>query len=362
MKYSLNFKILFLACSLLLILIVLIIRATAARQRRVIWLEDLNRQVVPLEIGGLVGTPERGTPRPAVSLSRGDRNAPEAAPPPPPPSIEKDTRRRDEIERERARLERILDSLPPTGLRGRSYFMRLAKEMELCWQKLSLPEPGLHHEGELSCYRLARRMVEDHGPGGGAAMETMDRYMASFVDEVQLICLRQRFPASRERAEFTRWACGGMEKAETHVLIFMIRLLGIMGDRDSVKSLQHYRQSGEGAVRTAAVWAMGMQGSPDVIDDIGKILADQSLPAGEGGAFMVALERIGGGRAAAALREVVRDARPLLAYEAYLSLEKLRGQPGRVLSLEEFEQGRSILCEDYSAWLKAQDARSEGIH
>jgi len=55
----------------------------------------------------------------------------------------------------------------------------------------------------------------------------------------------------------------------------------------------------------------------------------------------------------------VRDAKPLLAYEAYLSLRKLRGQPGRVLSLEEFEQGRTIIYEEVSAWQRAQDAQDK---
>ncbi len=343
-----------------------------------LWLEELNRQVVPLDIEDLAGTPERGAHRPAgslshldgepaaaspmpsqaVSLARVENNGFAPASPAPIPSIEKDTWRGDEIARERARLERILGPLPLNGLRGRSYFMSLAEEMELCWQKLGSPEPGPHHAGELICYRLARRMVEDRGPAGGAAAETMDRYMGSFADEVRRICLRQIFPASRERAEFTRWACGAMEKAETKVMIFLIRLLGIMGDRESVEPLQQSLRSDEGEVRAAAVWAMGMKGSPDVIDEIAEILSNQSLSAAEGEALVVALERIGGGRAAEALLELIRSARPLCAYDAYRSLAKLRGQPGRALSLEEFEQGRSLLCEDYAAWLKTQEARS----
>jgi len=346
MNYSLNFKILLLALALLLILVVLIFKAVMIRQRRVTWLEDLNRQVAPLAIEDLVGTPASGTPRRTRSSVREGRSAPEASPPGPAPSMEKDTQRRDEIERDRAKLERILDSLPAAGRMGRSYFVQLGKEMELCWQDLSSPDLGLHHEGEMICYRLVRQMVEDRGSGGGAAMDTMDRYGAAFIKEIQWICLRQRFQVSTGRSGFIHWAAATMEGAEEPVLIFLIRLLGIAGDQDSVRVLQRYSRSWKPEIRNAAVWAMGMQGSTEVIDEIGKMLADRSLPAEEGEAYLVALERIGGRRAAEVLREVAHDARPLLAYEAYLSLRKLEGQPGRVLSLEEFEQGRNILCEE----------------
>jgi hypothetical protein len=359
MNYSLNFKILLLALALLLILVVLTIKAVMIRQRRVTWLEGLNRQVVPLTIEDLAGTPESGAPRRTSSSVLEGRSAPEASPPAPAPSMEKDTQRRDEMARERAKLERILDSLPAAGRMGRSYFMRLGREMELCCREIGSPDLGLRHKGELICYRLVRQMVADRGSGGSAAMDTMDRYGAAFIKEIQGICLRQRFQASTGRSEFIRWAAAAMEGAESPVLIFLIRLLGIVGDRDSVKALPRYGRSWEPEIRRAAVWAMGMQGSPEVIDETGKILADRSLPAEEGEAFLVALERIGGRRAAGVLREVVRDARPLLAYEAYLSLRKLRGQPGRVLSLEEFEQGRTIIYEEVSAWQRAQDAQDK---
>ncbi|MCX6340188.1 MAG: HEAT repeat domain-containing protein [Candidatus Aureabacteria bacterium] len=355
MKCSLNFKIRLLALALLSILVLLIFKAIAVRQRRIIWLEDLSRQMVPLVLED-----RAVTPRPTVSPSHEGTSEPEATPTAPALSTGKGGRHRGEIERERARLERMLDNLPAAGPTGRSSFMRRAREMELCWQKLDSSEPALRREGELRCYRLAKGMVDDRGPGGGAAMETMDRYMAVFMDEVHEICLRQRFPASRERSRFSRWAAAAMEKAETPVLTFLIRLLGIVGDQDAAKALRPYCLSRDPVVRTTAVWAMGMQGSPEVIDEIGKILADRSLPAEEGEVFLAALERIGGRSAAGVLLEVVRSGRPLLAYEAYLSLGEMRGQTGRVLSLEEFEQGRTVLCEEYRAWQKAQDAQSEG--
>jgi hypothetical protein len=56
MNCSLNFKILLLALALLLVLVVLIFKAVMIRQRRVTWLEDINRRIAPLAMEDLVGT------------------------------------------------------------------------------------------------------------------------------------------------------------------------------------------------------------------------------------------------------------------------------------------------------------------
>lgn len=342
--------------SLLLLpaLVILIIRAAAVRQRGMVWLEDLNERITPLALEEFVGAPEEKMPRPVASASCEDKGARETVPAVA-ASAEKEAQRVNDISHARIELERALDSLPETGHMGRSYFKRLAGEMEDCRLKLRSPDPKLRHGGELLCHRLAMQMVEDRGSCGGVAAEAMDRYMPAFADGIQEICLRRRLPPSRERSAFTRWAAGHMEDGEKNVLLFLIRLLGIMGDGSSVEAVGRNRQSADPDIRSAAIWAMGMHGSPDVIDDIEEALSDRSLPASEGEAFLVALGRIGGARASAALCEAMRDARPLLAYDAYLSLKELRGQAGRPLSIDEFVRGRTTVVDEYAAWLKRRN-------
>jgi hypothetical protein len=67
----------------------------------------------------------------------------------------------------------------------------------------------------------------------------------------------------------------------------------------------------------------------------------------------------GGARAPGVLFEVMRRARPLPAYDAYLSLRELRGEAGEFLSLEEFERCRTLVVDEYAAWLENRGTADE---
>ena len=354
-----NTKTRLLSLLLLLALVILIVRTAAVRRHKMAWLEDLDSRITPLALDEIVGEPEKAIPRPIASAHRENGDAHKAAPAAIETSEGKEAQRGNDISHARIDLERALDSLPETGRMGRSYFMRLDGAMEDCWSKLRSPDPELRHKGELTCHRLAMQMVGDRSFCIGAAAEAMDRYMSVFADEMREICLRRKFPPSAERTTFSNWAAGRMETSDKKVLLFLIRLLGVMGDGSSVEAIGRYRQSTDPGIRGAAVWAMGMQGSPDVIDDVENAISDRSLPASEKEAFLVALGRIGGRRASGILFGVMRDAPPLPAYDAYISLRESRGQGGQPLSLEEFVRGSTVVVDEYAAWLKNRDGRSE---
>ena len=77
---------------------------------------------------------------------------------------------------------------------------------------------------------------------------------------------------------------------------------------------------------------------------------DEKISFADGEKAAAILEQIGSAEAIEILIEVLRNATPLVAYEAYLSLRRLRGQSGKALSLEEVEQGRATLASSYSVW------------
>lgn len=228
----------------------------------------------------------------------------------------------------------------------REYFLKLQRDIEECCRALRSFDLEEHRGGEKMLYQLARRMVEDYGSAPARAQAVMEQCMGAMAGEVQTICLRQIFPSSEERSSFVAVAPRAMDNAPVPVLIFMSRLLGVAGERGALGALDRYRQSWVADVRRAAAIAMGLLGSAESLDDIAAIVAERGVNSQEGECCVVALERIGNKRAAELLLGVVRRAQPLLAYDAYLSLRALKGEGGRPVALEEFEQRRDAVADD----------------
>ena len=255
-----------------------------------------------------------------------------------------------------------LDALPRDGRFERSRFMVLTNEIVDCCRGLRSPELPVHRIGELSLYRLARIMAEEYDAAGANARQVLDQYLAAFSAEVQKICMRQRFPESAERTAFNRWAEGRMEKAKLPVAIFLIRLAGVCGDSGTATALLRYAQSWVPEMRRSAVISMGLIGAPEVADEIGKMLAAKDVGWEEGERMVFALERIGDVKAVETLVAVLHKAKSVLAYQAYVSLRRFRGDSPIPISLEEFEQRRDELGADYDLWLRAfkEKKRREG--
>lgn len=255
-----------------------------------------------------------------------------------------------------------LDSLPQSGQFDRSRFLALTDEIAECCRRLRSPELDVHREGELSLYRIARVMVESYDAGDANVHQVIDQYLAAFAAELQKICLRQRFPESAERTAFLKWSEGWMEKGKLPVSVFLIRLEGICGDKSVEPVLLRYAQSWVPEMRRSAVISMGLIGAPQATDEIAKMLAAKEVGWEEGERMVIGLERIGDLKSIGVLVEVLRKAKSVLAFQAYVSLRRLRGEPSIPISLEEFEQRRDGLVTEYDAWLKAlkEKKRTEG--
>ncbi len=243
-----------------------------------------------------------------------------------------------------------LDSIPGDGGLGGEYFAELASGIEDCCWALRNFDLGVHKRGETALYRLARQMVNDSSVSDKRSLELLNRYMELFIKEIEKICLRQRFAPSPERKVFVRWASANLPKVSLPIRLFLVRLLGIVGDQETIESLRPYAESKIPKERRAVLFSMGRLGSPEVIVEVREMNLDNQFSLADTEAIMEILERIGNAEAVEALVELLRTANPIVAYEAYLSLRKLRGQWGRALSLEEVEQARAILADDYSAW------------
>lgn len=245
------------------------------------------------------------------------------------------------------------DVLPKAGRFNRARFMTLTDEIEGCCRDLRSLELPIHRGGELALYRLTRIMVEEYEAGDANVHQVLDQYLAAFVAEVQKICGRQRLPDSPERTAYLRWSEGWMEKGKLPVVVFLIRMAGISGDKATVAALQRYAQSWVPEMRRASVISMGLLGAPQAIDEIAKMLSAKEVSWDEGERMMIGLERIGDEKSMGILLVVLRKAKSVLAHQAYVSLRNLRGEPSKQISLEEFEQRREELSADYDAWFKA---------
>jgi HEAT repeat protein len=261
-----------------------------------------------------------------------------------------------EPEREIVALTLItgFDSLPADGRFNKAYFMKRASVIERTCKRLKALDRRIHDEGERMLYNLTRLMAEDYHAADKVAADIMVQYIDAFTKEVQKICLRQSFPATAARDDFHQWATANIEKAQMPILTFVLRILGISGGKDILSFMQKYSQSWVPDVRRAAVMSLGLLGDPLVLDEIKKMLANNDVSLEDGTWGVVAMERIGNAKAREALIEVLRSGKPLIAYDAYLALKRMRKQPGKPLSLEEFEQGRSVLVEEFAAWNKAK--------
>ena len=245
------------------------------------------------------------------------------------------------------------DTLPKGGQFDRSRFMALSEEIDSCCRDLRSMELPIHRRGELALYRIARITVESYDAGDAYVHQVLDQYLGVFVGEAQKICLRQRFPDSAERTAHIKWAEGWMEKGKLPAVVFLIRMSGIYGDKGTATTLLRYAQSWVPEMRRAAVISMGMLGAPQVTDELAKMLSAKEVSWEEGERMVVGLERIGDEKAVETLVAVLRKAKSVLAYQAYVSLRKLRGESSIQISLEEFEQRREGLSADYDVWLKA---------
>ncbi|MDD5557314.1 MAG: HEAT repeat domain-containing protein [bacterium] len=242
------------------------------------------------------------------------------------------------------------DSLPEAGRFNRAYFTGIGDEINAVCGRLSSLDREVHAEGERRLYRLARRMAEDYHAADADTARVMAQYMQVLADEVRRRSVRQTFAALPERGDFIRWATANIEQARMPALAFLLRLLGFAGDPEAAPVLRRYAQSSSPEVRDPAVLALGLLGEEAALDEIGRILSSREIGIPEAEICTVAMERIGTGKARGMLIEAMRIGRPLTAYDAYLSLKRIRGVPGRPLSVEEFEQGRGILVDEFSAW------------
>lgn len=246
------------------------------------------------------------------------------------------------------------DLLPKSGPFTKARFLDLSREIDACFRDLRSLELSIHRRGERSLYRLVRLMVENYEAGSAPVRQLLDQYLAVCAGEAQKVCLRQVFPDSAERTAFLRWAEGWMEKGKLPVIVFLVRLAGICGDKGSAAALLRYAQSWVPEVRRSAAMSLGLLGEPRAVDEIAKMLTVKNLPWDEGERMVAGLERIGDDRAIETLLLVLARAKSVLAYHAYLSLRRIRREPSREVSLEEFEQRREGLVEEYDRWLKVQ--------
>lgn len=244
------------------------------------------------------------------------------------------------------------DLLPKGGPFNKARFLALSEEIDICCRDLRSLELSSHRRGELSLYRLARQMVEHYDAGNAHVQQVLDQYLAAYVGEVQKVCMRQRFPESAERTVALRWAEGWMEKGKLPVVVFLVRLVGVCGDKGSSTALLRYAQSWVPEMRRAAVMSLGLLGEPWAVDEVAKMLAAKDIPWDEGERMLAGLERIGSEQAIETLCVVLGKAKSILAYQAYLSLRRIRGDLSKEVSLEEFEQRREALAGDYGDWLK----------
>ncbi|MEI6634208.1 MAG: hypothetical protein WCP22_10380 [Chlamydiota bacterium] len=245
------------------------------------------------------------------------------------------------------------DMLPKGGQFDRSRFMALSEEIDSCCRDLASLELPIHRRGELALYRIARITVESYDAGDAYVHQVLDQYLGLIVGEVQKICMRQRFPDSAERTAHLKWAEGWMEKGKLPAVVFLIRMSGIYGDKGTATTLLRYAQSWVSEMRRAAVISMGLLGAPQVTDELAKMLSAKEISWEEGERMVVGLERIGDEKAVETLVDVLRKSKSVLAYQAYVSLRKFRGESSIQISLEEFEQRREGLIADYDVWLKA---------
>ncbi|MCX6357574.1 MAG: hypothetical protein NT045_06850 [Candidatus Aureabacteria bacterium] len=252
-----------------------------------------------------------------------------------------------------------MNSLRGDGQFTRTYFAELGRSIEQCCRELGAPDLTLHAKGELALYRMAREMVQGYGTTDRAGREVMEQYMSAFVDEVYRLCLRQRFPESPERASFVTWAISSLAPKQVPSLIFVVRILGITGDPTALPQLKKFGGTWVPGVRKSTVISMGLLGDQAAIGEIGKYCADTAFSAADGDACIVALDRIDARASSETLIQIMRGAKPLLAYDAYRVIRRRRGGAGRLLSLEQFEQGKDLLAEEYSAWLKGAGPKTD---
>jgi len=241
-----------------------------------------------------------------------------------------------------------LDSLPETGRLNRAHFMQLRDEIEACARYLGSQDSGERSKGQGMLYRLSRTLCEEYSPSGGEARRVMEQCMGGMSEAVQEMSGDRKFDASPARGEFVRWASRSIKGTDTPELVFIISLLGVVGDPGALDAIRAYGKSPLPEVRKAAVLSMGLLGSPEGQEDIAAYVADQDLSLKEGKSFLLALSLIKGRRPEEILVGVLRAARPLLAYEAYLRLREMRGDTGKPLPLEEFEQRRKVLADHYA--------------
>ncbi|HQM52914.1 MAG: hypothetical protein IT574_11760 [Candidatus Aureabacteria bacterium] len=249
------------------------------------------------------------------------------------------------------------DFLPKSGPFAKASFFELSKEIDACFRDLRSLDLSVHRRGELSLYRIVRLMVEHYEAGGTPVRQMLDQYLAVCTGEAQKVCLRQGFPDSAERTAFLRWVEGWMEKGKLPVTVFLVRLAGICGDKGSSAALLRYAQSWVPEVRRAAAMSLGLLGEPWAVDEIAKMLSLKDIPWDEGERMVVGLERIGNDKAIETLLLVLARAKSILAYQAYLSLRRIRREPSKEISLEEFEQRREGVAEEYERWLRSKRER-----
>ncbi|MCX6353738.1 MAG: HEAT repeat domain-containing protein [Candidatus Aureabacteria bacterium] len=338
MKPSINRKVTLLFALFLIILLGLICRAVRVRQGRVVWLENLHREMIPLpgghsrEIDG-ERTPLSTLPRARAGYSGANEQKNEAPPP-----------------RQSDALMHLtgLDSLPDTGCMNRAHFMHLRDEIEACARYLGSQDSGERSKGQDMLYRLSRTMCEEYSQSGGEPRRVMEQCMSGMSEAVLDMSGDRKCDASPARGEFVRWASRTMKGADTPELLFIIRLLGVVGDPGALDAIGVYGDSPLPEVRKAAMLSMGLLGAPEARDDIAAYLSDQDLPLKEGKSFLLALSLIKGRSSEEIVVGVLRAARPLLAYEAYLRLREMRGDTGKPLPLEEFEQRRKAVADHYA--------------
>ena len=243
------------------------------------------------------------------------------------------------------------DLLPRSGELSRDHFLKMTTSMEKCSWKLRSLDLTIHREGELDLYGICRQLISDYDSGDADTRNVVVQYMDAFAGEVEEVCLFQKFPESKERTEFLAWVAEAMRSEQTPKLIFLTRIVGVVGEPDSVDLIRGFRDSLIEGLRNAAVLSMGKLGSPRAVATLFASLKDKDVFPLQARQYIVALERIGNKAAIARLVQTMRTAAPVVAYESYLALRRLRGKWNAALSLEEFEQARKPLCENYAEWM-----------
>jgi HEAT repeat protein len=173
-------------------------------------------------------------------------------------------------------------------------------------------------------------------------MHETDPATGRLVMMLEETCRLHVFSDTKERSAFLKTADKALRSGVSPEFAERtVRLLGIIGGDEAVPILVPFLEDPSDAVRRAAVVACGRQGDVAMVPRLRSVAAN-GVSHAEGRTVVEALERIGTPEAETVLAEMVRSARSLTAYDAYLALRRLRNIWGPPCSLEEFERARNL--------------------